>query len=92
MESRLITNQFDVILSHTCPLKYIPSEMFLPQINQSTVDSSTEIWLDKIEEKAKYTAWFCGHWHTNKRIDKIHFLFDECESEDNIISNTESEV
>ena len=91
VEEKLATNDFDVILSHTCPQKYIPYEMFLPQIDQSTVDASTEIWLDSIEERVKYTAWFCGHWHTNKRIDKMHFLFDEFESEDNIMSYTAEE-
>ena len=38
----------DVVLSHTTPLKYEPVEVFLPQIDQSQVDKSTEIWLDSI--------------------------------------------
>lgn len=66
----------DIILSHTCPFKYEPIEMFIPGLDQSKVDDSTEKWLDKIEEMVDYKAWYCGHWHTNKRIDKIHFLFD----------------
>ena len=71
---------FDVILSHTCPFKYEPIETFLPGIDQSTVDTSTEEWLDKIEESVDYKAWYCGHWHINKRIDKIHFLFHSFET------------
>ena len=70
----------DIILSHTCPKKYIPTEMFLPMIDQSTVDNSTEEWLDTIEEAVDYKAWYCGHWHTDKRIDKMHFLFTTFES------------
>lgn len=70
----------DIILSHTCPKKYIPTEMFLPMINQSTVDNSTEEWLDSIEETVDYKAWYCGHWHTDKHIDRIHFLFKTFES------------
>ena len=72
--------KFDVILSHTCPFKYEPVETFLPGIDQSTVDTSTEEWLDKIEALADYKAWYCGHWHIDKRIDKIHFLFHGFES------------
>ena len=34
--------QVDVVFSHTCPLKYEPVEVFLPGIDQSTVDKSTE--------------------------------------------------
>ena len=70
----------DIILSHTCPKKYIPTEMFLPMIDQSTVDNSTEEWLDTIEDTVDYKAWYCGHWHTDKRIDKMHFLFTTFES------------
>ena len=75
VEQQIKEKEFDVILSHTCPFKYEPVETFLPGIDQSTVDTSTEEWLDKIEEIANYKAWYCGHWHINKRIDKIHFLF-----------------
>ena len=74
----------DVVLSHTCPFKYEPVEEFLPGIDQSTVDDSTEKWLDVIEETTDYMAWFCGHWHTNKRIDKMHFLFHQFESSEEL--------
>lgn len=67
----------DVIFSHTCPAKYIPVECFLSGIDQNTVDQSTEEWLDKIEETIDYTAWFSGHYHTNKQIERLHFLFDD---------------
>ena len=65
----------DIILSHTCPYKYRPTEMFIPGLDQSTVDESTELWLDRIEEAVDYKEWYCGHWHTDKHIDKMHFLF-----------------
>lgn len=84
VENQLSKHTVDIVLSHTCPHKYIPVEMFLGSIDQSTVDSSTEEWLDEIEDRIEYKAWFCGHWHTNKRIDKIHFLFDSWESIENI--------
>lgn len=42
------------VLSHTCPLKYEPVEVFMPMIDQSTVDKSTETWLGRIEEKLEY--------------------------------------
>lgn len=80
VERQINSHKPDIILSHTCPHKYEPVEMFLPCIDQSKVDKSTEEWLDHIESIADYKAWFCGHWHTNKRIDKIHFLFDSFES------------
>ncbi|MBE6659112.1 MAG: serine/threonine protein phosphatase [Ruminococcaceae bacterium] len=82
VERQLASHTVDVILSHTCPYKYEPIEMFLTGIDQSTVDTSTELWLDQIEEKTEYKAWYCGHWHINKRVEKIHFLFHSVETSD----------
>jgi len=40
------------------------------------VDKSTEKWLDSIEDRLDYEKWYCGHYHTNKTIDKMRFLYD----------------
>lgn len=66
----------DVVLSHTCPLKYEPVEVFLPFIDQSKVDKSTEKWLDSIEQRLTYDKWYCGHYHTEKIIDKLEFMYE----------------
>lgn len=68
--------KIDTVLTHTCPLKYEPTEVFLPFIDQSTVDKSTEEWLNSIESHLNYQKWYCGHYHTEKRIDKLEFLFE----------------
>ncbi len=68
-------NKIDIVLSHTCPIQYEPIEVFLPGIDQSSVDKSTEEWLGKIESCIEYKRWYCGHYHTDKKIDKIQFLF-----------------
>ena len=65
----------DVVLSHTCPYRYIPRDAFLPGVDQSLVDNSTEQWLDTIEKRLEYKLWCCGHWHIVKRIEKMRFLF-----------------
>ena len=70
-----MNNKIDIILSHTCPYKYLPREMFLEGIDQSTVDNSTEHFLDEIEKSTDYDLWYCGHYHTDKKIDKIIFMF-----------------
>ena len=89
MEQQIQSKSFDIILSHTCPFKYEPTEMFLGVIDRRTVDDSTERWLDTIEDAGKYKAWFCGHWHTDKRIDKMHFLFHSFESDEQFNKSTE---
>jgi len=82
VESKLETIgwHIDMVLSHTCPAKYIPTEAFLPGIDQSTVDRSTENWLDRIEDRLQYKNWYCGHWHIDKKVDRVHFLMDGFET------------
>ena len=72
-----LNQKVDVVLSHTCPERYIPVEAFLSGIGQSAVDNSTEEWLGQVETQLEYGAWLCGHWHINKRIDKLQFLYHD---------------
>lgn len=67
----------DAVLTHTCPLKYEPTEAFLPVIDQSCVDKSTESWLDSLERKLEYKKWFCGHFHIDKTTDNIRFMYKD---------------
>ena len=69
--------RIDLVLSHTCPQKFVPVEAFLPMIDQSTVDHSTEEWLDTIEGRLTYQHWLCGHWHIDKVMDRFRFLMDD---------------
>ena len=66
---------FDIVLSHTCPHKYEPREVFMSGIDQSKVDKSMEYFLDKIEDSIDYDKWYCGHYHTEKIVDKLEFMF-----------------
>ena len=66
----------DVVLSHTTPLKYEPVEIFPDGMDQSRVDKSTERWLDGIEDRLGYRKWYCGHYHTVKKVDKVEFMFE----------------
>ena len=72
-------NKVDIILSHTCPYKYMPNEVFLSAVDQSKVDNSTEKFLDIVEATTKYNKWYCGHYHTEKVVDKIKFMYDNIE-------------
>jgi len=92
VEKQIAEKDFDVILSHTCPYKYRPIEAFISGIDQNEIDISTEKWLDTIEEKTDYMAWFCGHWHIDKRIDKIHFLFHGIEINEPLLKEAKKGV
>lgn len=63
---------FDFVFSHTCPMSYEPTDMFLGSIDQKTVDTSMETWMENLKNKftIKY-AWLFGHFHAD-RIEAPH--------------------
>ena len=55
-----------IIISHTCPAIYEPTDLFLPQVDQSMVDKTMERYLGEFEYNVNYDAWFWGHYHVNR--------------------------
>lgn len=77
---RLITSvdDFDFILTHTCPLHFITKYKAVDSLcNES--DTSTEEWMDKVESQIHYRRWYCGHWHIDKEFGKVKFMYHEIE-------------
>lgn len=72
-------SRYHGVLSHTCPDKYRPIEWYLSFVEQDTVDDSMEKFLDDIESVLNYKIWYCGHWHGEKVIDRVHFLYHSIE-------------
>lgn len=68
---------FDYVFTHTCPLEYEPHDMFLNGIDQSTVDKSMEKFLSTVSKSIFYDKWYCGHWHTDRTVDKLRFMFND---------------
>ena len=54
---------FDIVLTHTCPKIYQPTDLFLSVVDQSLVDDSMERYLGEIENKLDYKLWLFGHYH-----------------------------
>ena len=52
-----------LVLSHTCPKIYQPTDLFLGSIDQSLVDDTMERWLGNIEYQLEYNLWLFGHYH-----------------------------
>ncbi len=66
----------DYVLSHTVPEKYIPTEAFLEEIDQSRVDRSMERWLNTIDERLTYQNWFAGHFHCTKKVERLEIMYE----------------
>ena len=63
--------EFDFILSHTCPLSFQPTDLFLRGLDQSTVDNSMEAWMETVREEVRWNYWLFGHYHAD-RIEAPH--------------------
>ena len=79
VEERLAMNNWkvDYVLSHTCPSKWEPIDLFLEGLDQSKVDKSTEEWLTQLEKKMNYERWYFGHYHDNRTYHSAQMLFEE---------------
>ena len=53
--------QFDVILSHICPYKYLPIKV--PEFIVTNDYKTMEKLFDEIDDKVTYRSWFWGHHH-----------------------------
>lgn len=69
--------EVDIVLSHTVPFKYRPVDAFIEGVNESDVDTSTEEWLQEIEEKLTYKKWYAGHYHINRKIDRLQIMYED---------------
>lgn len=57
---------FDLVISHTCPGIYTPTDLFISGIDQSKVDHSMENYLNEIEIDLDYKRWAFGHYHADR--------------------------
>lgn len=53
----------DLVFSHTCPCIFEPTDLFLPFVDQSTVDKTMERFCGQVEYALDYKAWIWGHYH-----------------------------
>jgi len=58
--------EFDLVLSHTCPYSLRPTDLFLNFIDQSTVDTSMEKWMEVLKDKIEFKIWLYGHYHADR--------------------------
>lgn len=58
--------QFDMVLSHTCPIMFEPTDLFLTFVDQSIVDKTMERYLGQVEFLLNYKLWLWGHYHADR--------------------------
>lgn len=68
-------NKFDIILTHTCPYNTRPTHLFIKGLDQSTVDSSMELWLQDVADNIEFDKWYFGHFHGEWINGKYEMLY-----------------
>lgn len=72
--------EYDFILTHTCPLSWEPTDLFLGGIDQSQVDKSMEKWLDTVKDACSWKVWLFGHYHDDRLVrPRVEMLYHDME-------------
>lgn len=76
-----LDNKFDYVCSHTVPIEHEPIHLFMTYVDQSTVDKSTERYLQEIYEKLDQNylkQWLFGHFHHDEILDdKFRIVYND---------------
>ena len=67
----------DIVLSHTVPIEAEPVWAFIPGLDQSAVDKSTEKWLQKIYDRLDFTEWYAGHYHVESEECGVRIMYED---------------
>ena len=85
--NKLTYYKYDLILAHTCPYSWRPTDLFLNCIDQSTVDNTMELWLEENKEKFNDTIYLFGHYHDDRLVrPKVEMYYYKFDTLDNIVA------
>ena len=62
----MMGQHFDLVLTHTCPLSYEPTDLFLKEVDQSSVSKRMENFLYKLSNNIHWDIWCFGHFHADR--------------------------
>lgn len=64
--NELMGKEFDFVFTHTCPIDWEPTDLFLSSIDQSKVDKSMELFLEEIAQCFDWKIFCFGHYHADR--------------------------
>lgn len=80
----------DMVLSHTCPYSWRPTDMFLRGVDQSTVDTSMEEWMEQLKEEISWDYWFFGHFHSDRLVrPQVEMFYTDISNLNDVIKRWE---
>lgn len=58
--------EYDFVFTHTCPFSWEPTDLFLGCVDQTTVETDMEVWMDFLKDHIKFGVWCFGHFHADR--------------------------
>lgn len=70
-EALIRGQKVDFVFTHTCPLSFQPTDLFLGFVDQTKVDNTMEVWMENLKDGFDWNVWCFGHYHAD-RIERPH--------------------
>jgi 3-oxoacid CoA-transferase subunit A len=84
IEEKIYGKRYDFILSHTCPMSWEPTDLFLRGIDQTQVDKSMELWMDGLLNHLDWRVWLFGHFHADRIerpcVEQMYMDYEDIET------------
>lgn len=75
----------DMVLTHTCPISWEPTDLFLKSVDQSSVDATMEKWFESIKDNFDWSIWLFGHFHADRLVRPgVEMFYNDIDDLDNI--------
>lgn len=84
--------EFDFVLSHTCPISWRPTDLFLNTVTQSKVDTTMEQWMEELKNKCRWKVWMFGHYHQDRlERPRVELCYQELQNLETVWNRWEGE-
>lgn len=84
IEEKIYGKRYDFIFSHTCPMSWEPTDLFLRGIDQTQVDKSMELWMDGLLNHLDWRVWLFGHFHADRIerpcVEQMYMDYEDIET------------
>ena len=91
IEKEHFGKHYDVILTHTCPISWEPTDLFLLGLDQSGIDKTMELWLDEVKQNISWNIWLFGHYHGDQLVRPgVEMYYKDIENWETIMKRWES--
>ncbi len=58
--------QYEHVFTHTCPFEWMPTDLFLSGIDQTSISNDMERFLTQLSNNFNWGHWWFGHFHADR--------------------------